>query len=51
MYLVFFSLEMQKSLVQTKVYYKIFYPVLKEISHKPLKVAPAKKVFPRCVYH
>ena len=42
-YLVFFSLEILRSLVQTKVYYKLCYSVWKETSHKPLKVA--KKSF------
>ena len=37
---------MQKRLVQTKVYYKLSYSVWKETSHKPLKVAAAKKYFP-----
>ena len=42
-YLVFFSVEMQKGLQQTKVYYNLCYSVWKETSHKPLKVAAAKK--------
>ena len=29
----------------TKVYYKLFYSVCKETSHKPLKVAAAKESF------
>ena len=37
---------MQKRLIQTKVYYKLSYSVWKETSHKPLKVAAAKKYFP-----
>ena len=37
---------MQGKLRQTKVYYKIFFSVSKEASHKPLKVAAAKKSFP-----
>ena len=45
-YLVFFFLEMQKKLVQTKVYYKLCYSVWKETCHKPLKVAAAKNSFP-----
>ena len=33
--------------MQTKVYYKLFYSVSKEASHKPLKAAAASlKVFP-----
>ena len=27
------------------------YSVSKEASHKPFKLAGAKKVFPKCVYH
>ena len=52
-FLVFPSREMQKRLMQNKVYCNTTsfpYPVLKEASHKPLKVAAAK-VFPKCVYH
>ena len=41
----FFSLEMQGRLLQTKVYFKLCYSVSKETSHKPLKVATAKKSF------
>ena len=40
------SLQMQKRLMQTKVYYKLFYCVWKETSHEPLKVAVSKKSFP-----
>ena len=36
--------------MHTKVYYKLFYSVQNK-SHKPLKVAAAKKLFPKCVYH
>ena len=36
---------MQKRLMQTKVYYKLFYCVRKETSHEPLKVAVSKKSF------
>ena len=46
MYLVFFSLEIQRRLVQIKVYYKLCYSVWKETSHKPLKVAAATESFP-----
>ena len=35
-----------RRLIQSKVYYKLFYFVSKEASHKPLKVAAAKKSFP-----
>ena len=48
-FLVFPSREMQKRLMQNKVYYNTTsfpYPVLKEASHKPLKVAATKKFFP-----
>ena len=37
---------MQRRLVQARVYYKSFYSISKEASHKPLKVATAKKSFP-----
>ena len=40
------SLEMQRRLIQTKAYYKLFCSVWKETSRKPLKVAAAKKSFP-----
>ena len=42
-YLVFSSLEMQRRLIQTEEYYKLFYSVRKEASHKHLKVAAARK--------
>ena len=45
-YLVYSSRERQRGLTQTKVYYKPFYFVWKETSHKPLKVAAEKKSFP-----
>ena len=45
-YLVFSSRERQTRPIQTKVYYKNFYSVWKETSHKPLIVAAAKKSFP-----
>ena len=44
--MVFSSREIQRGLIQIKVYYKNFYSVSKEASHKPLKVAAAKKYFP-----
>ena len=44
-YLVVFSLEMQKRLLQTKAYYKLCFSVRKETSHKHLKVAAAKRSF------
>ena len=42
-YLVFSSLEIQRSLIQSKLYYKLFHSVCKETSHKPFKVAAVKK--------
>ena len=39
------SLEMQKTLEQTKMYHTFSYFVWKETNHKPLKVAAAKKFF------
>ena len=50
-YLVFSSPEMQRRFMQTKVYYKLFHSAEKETSHKPLKVAAIKEVFPKCAYH
>ena len=44
-YLVFSSLEMQRRFMQTKWYYKLFYYVWTETSHKTLKVAAAKYSF------
>ena len=40
------SREKQTRVIKTKVYYKLFYSVWKETSHKSLKVAAAKKSFP-----
>ena len=45
-YLVFSSRKRQIRLIQIKVYYKLFYSVWKETSHKPLKVTTAKITFP-----
>ena len=45
-YLVFSSRKRQIRLIQIKVYYKRFYSVWKETSHKPLKVTTAKITFP-----
>ena len=45
-YLVFSSRKRQIRLIQIKVYYKRFYSVWKETSHKPLKVTTAKNTFP-----
>ena len=42
-YLVFFSLEVQRRLIQTRLYQKSFYSDLKETNHKPSKVSPRKK--------
>ena len=49
-YLVFSSREKQRRLIQTKVYYKLFYSLWKETPNKPLKVAAEKKVIPKYVY-
>ena len=43
----FSSVEMLRGLIQSKVYYKLFYFIWKEISYKPLKVAAAETSFPR----
>ena len=48
-YLAFSSLGMQRRIMQTKVYHKRFYSVIKETPLNPLKVAAAKKYF-RSVY-
>ena len=45
-YLVFSTRKRQIRLIQIKVYYKFFYSVWKETSHKPLKVTTAKNTFP-----
>ena len=37
---------MLRRLIQTKVFYNPFYSVSKRASHKPLKVAAAKRYFP-----
>ena len=37
---------MPRRLIQTKIYYKLFYSVSKEASYKPLIVAAAKRLFP-----
>ena len=37
--------EMQRRLIQLKVYHMFFYFVGKETTHKPLKVVPAKTLF------
>ena len=42
-YLIFFSLRMQRRLMQTKVYHEPFYSVWKETSYKALKKAAAKR--------
>ena len=44
--MIFSYRERQRRLIQTKVYYKLFYTIWKETSHKPLKVGAAKKSFP-----
>ena len=50
-YLVSCSVEMQRRVTQTKVYYNLFYSVWKETSTNLSKVAAVKTVFPKCVYH
>ena len=45
-YVVISSLEMQRRLVQTKLYYKSFYSTSKETSHKASKVAAVKNPLP-----
>ena len=45
-YLGFSSLGMQRRIMQTKIYHKSFYSVIKETLLNPLKVAAAKKYFP-----
>ena len=52
--MIFFFLEIQRTLEQTKVYYNLYYSVWKETSQKPSKVATAKKSvyhWYKCVYH
>ena len=44
-YLVFSSRVRQRRFIHTKVFYKLFYSVWKETSHKPFKVTAAKKSF------
>ena len=44
-YLVFSTVEMQKTLIQSKLCYKFFYCVWKRITHKSSKVAAAKQLF------
>ena len=47
--MVVYSLQKQERLTQTKVYFKFFYSVQIETTHKPSKVAAAKKNFLQCV--
>ena len=44
--MVFFSIEMQRGLVQIQVNHKLYYSVREETSHKPLKAPAAKMPFP-----
>ena len=44
-YIVFFPLEMQKRLKQTKVYHAFSHFVWKETTHKPLNVPAARTIF------
>ena len=48
-FLFFSSKEIKGRLIQTKVYYKLFYSISKEASHKPLKVAAAKNISQVCL--
>ena len=50
-YLIFFSPEMQKILIETRVYYKLCCAVWKETSHKPLKSSSCKNVFLKYMDH
>ena len=45
MYLVVSCLEKQRTFIQTKVYYKYFYSVWIETTHKPSKIAATKNFF------
>ena len=49
-YLVVFSLEMQRRLIKTKVHYKFFYSVSKETTNKPqtFQSSSCKKSFLQC---
>ena len=49
-FLVFSSLEMQRRLIQTKVYYKLFYCLKRNVS-QTFKSSSCKEVFLRCVHH
>ena len=49
--LVVSSIEMQRTLIQTKVYYKFFYFLRTETTQKILKEAAAKNVFIHCAYY
>ena len=44
-YFVFFALEMQKRLKQSKIYHKFSHFVWKETTHKPLKVPAPRTLF------
>ena len=44
-YLVFFPLQIQKKLNQIKACHVLFYVTWKETTHKPLKLAAAKRLF------
>ena len=46
---VFFPLEMQKRIEQTKVYHAFSHFIWKETTHKHLKVAAARTLFPVCM--
>ena len=44
LFCLFFSLKMQKSLMQTKVYNKFFFSVGKDTTHKPSEVMQQKTI-------
>ena len=48
--LIVSSLEILRRLIQTKVYYKYFYSVSKETTHKPSS-SSCEKIFLQCAYH
>ena len=49
--LVYFSLEMQRKLIQTKLQHKFFLPCLKRNASQTLQSSSYKQLFPKCVYY
>ena len=49
--LVYFSLGMQRKLIQTKLQYKFFLPCLKRNASQTLQSSSYKQLFPKCVYY